>query len=48
MSAAGCPFCARRKRTPGSYRLAWTLVRLIVLVLLLWYVVARFGSGGSG
>jgi hypothetical protein len=24
------------------------LVRLIVLVLLLWYVVARFGSGGSG
>jgi hypothetical protein len=48
MSAAGCPFCARRKRMPGGYRLAWTLLRVIVLLLLLWYVVTRSGSGGSG
>ena len=48
MSAAGCPFCARRKRTPGAYRLAWTLLRVIVLLLLVWYVVARYGGGGWG
>ncbi|HXK24684.1 MAG TPA: hypothetical protein VMS55_18585 [Myxococcota bacterium] len=47
MSAAGCPFCVSRRRTPSGYRLAWTLLRLIALAVLVWYVAARFGGLGS-
>jgi hypothetical protein len=47
MSAAGCPFCARRRQVPALYRHAWTLLRIAALVLLVWYVAHRFGQMGE-